>query len=238
MLAQAIARLNQLTPAPDFALITGDLTDEGSPDEYVMLRELLAPLALPYAVMPGNHDDRDHLRQAFADHSYLPATGPLRYGLDVGDIRILALDTSVPGLHHGKLDTDDLAWLDRELTRCAGRPALIAMHHPPFATGIPYLDIYGLHDAERFGEVIAAHPHVDRVIAGHVHRSMQTRLGNVPVMTSPSTVTQIALRTEADAQPASFLEPPAFMLHRWVKGKPAVSHLNYIGRFDGPYPFA
>ncbi|WP_024905398.1 phosphodiesterase [Robbsia andropogonis] len=238
MLAEAIDRLNRLTPAPDFVLITGDLTDEGTHEEYEMLRELLAPLKHPFAVMPGNHDDRDNLRRAFADHTYLPVEGPLHFALDIGDVRLLALDTSVPELHHGELDHSDLAWLGRELDLCSDRPALVAMHHPPFATGISYLDLYGLHDAERFEHVIAMHPHVDRVIAGHVHRLMQTRLGGVPVITCPSTVTQIALRTEPDAEPASYLEPAGYMLHRWVKGKPAISHLSYIGRFEGPYPFA
>jgi Icc protein len=68
---------------------------------------------------------------------------------------------------------------------------------------------------------------------------MQTRLGSVPVLTCPSTTTQIALRIEADAQPASFPEPPAYMLHRWTgRGRPAVSHMCYVGHFEGWLPFA
>ncbi|MFM0279434.1 phosphodiesterase [Paraburkholderia sediminicola] len=238
MLARAIAALNDVRPAPDLVIITGDLVDEGGPAEYAMVRELLAALTLPYIVMPGNHDNRDHLREAFADHPWLPRSGPLHFARDVGVVRLIALDTSVPDEHHGELNRGDLAWLDAQLSACRDRTAVIAMHHPPFVTGIPYLDLYGLRDAEPFAALIASHPHVDRVIAGHVHRSMQTRLGPVPVLTCPSTTTQIALRVEADAQPASYLEPPAFMLHRWVQGKPAVSHLSYIGRFEGPLPFA
>ncbi|ALK33290.1 phosphodiesterase [Burkholderia plantarii] len=238
MLERAIASLNALVPRPDLVLVTGDLTDEGKPEEYAMLRRLLAPLAIPFAVMPGNHDHRDNLRRAFADHAYLPPQGPLHYAIDVGAVRIIALDTSVPGWHHGGLDSHALDWLDAQLRACRDRPTMVAMHHPPFDTGIPYLDIYGLRDIDRFTATLAAHSHVERVVAGHVHRSMQTRVGNVPVVTCPSTVTQIALRTLPDAQPASYLEPPAFLLHYWTPGKPSICHLSHVGRFEGPYPFA
>jgi len=238
MLASAITCLNHLSPAPDLVMITGDLTDEGHPDEYAMLRELLAALRLPFIVLPGNHDDRSHLRAAFGDHRYLPHDGPLHYTMTIGDVTVIALDTSVPQLHHGELSTASLEWFDRALTECRGRPALVAMHHPPFATGIPYLDIYGMRDTAAFADVLQTHDHVDRVVVGHVHRSMQTRIGRVPVLSCPSTVTQIALRTQVDASPASYLEPPAFFLHRWVGQQPAVSHLHYIDRYDGPFPFA
>jgi 3',5'-cyclic AMP phosphodiesterase CpdA len=238
MLAHAIATLDALVPKPDFVLITGDLTDEGAPEEYAELRRLLAPLTIPFAVMPGNHDRRKNLRRAFPEHDYLPERGPLHFAFDVDDVRIVALDTSVPDLHHGELDHDALAWLDAQLRSGHDRPTIVAMHHPPFDTGIPYLDIYGLLDTDRFAATLSAHPHVERVIAGHVHRSMQTRIGHVPIVTCPSTVTQIALQTEPDAQPASYLEPPAFLLHCWTQGKPSISHLVYIDRFDGPFPFA
>lgn len=238
MLAQAIDRLNRLDPPPDVVLITGDLTDEGRSDEYAMLRTLLATLRHPFLLMPGNHDERGQLKAAFPEHDYFPDDGPLQYAMDIGIIRLIALDSTVPGLHHGQLDSGTLQWLDQQLSACRDRPALIALHHPPFATGIPYLDIYGLREPESFAEIVNAHPHVDRIISGHVHRSMHTKLGTVPVLTCPSTVTQIALRTHADAEPASYFEPPAFFLHCWTPGKPGISHLNFIGDFDGPYPFA
>ncbi len=243
MFAQAVATLNRLDPAPDFVLISGDLTDEGRPDEYAMLRELLAPLRLPYAVMPGNHDHRRFLREAFADHAWLPREGELHFGIDAGAIRLLALDSTVPGFHHGELSPASLDWLERELVEHARRRVMIALHHPPFATGIPYLDLYGMTNVKPLRDLVARHANVDRIVAGHVHRSMHARLGNVPVLTCPSTTTQIALRLQPDADPASYMEPPAFMLHRWSDDdrdgeSSAVSHLCYIGQFDGPLPFA
>ena len=73
-LTRAVAHLNALDPRPDFVWITGDLVDQGSPAEYAHLREILGGLQLPWALMPGNHDERSNLRQAF-DETRLPRTG-------------------------------------------------------------------------------------------------------------------------------------------------------------------
>lgn len=112
------------------------------------------------------------------------------------------------------------------------------MHHPPFDTGIPYLDKYGLRESGVLDQVTSRHRNVDLIIAGHVHRAMHARLGTIPVSTCPSTTTQIALRLHADAKPASYTEPPAFMLHRWGTTGSTVSHLCYVDHFEGPMPFA
>ena len=79
-LARAVAEINRLDPLPDVAVVTGDLVDHGEPPEYEHLRALLAPLAMPVFVIPGNHDAREPLRAAFAADGYLPADGFLQYG--------------------------------------------------------------------------------------------------------------------------------------------------------------
>lgn len=238
MLAAAIAQLGAMRPSPDLVLISGDLVDEGDPAEYAALRGILAGLALPYCVIPGNHDERGALRAAFADHAYLPAQGPMHYALEDYPVRIIALDSTVPGKHHGMIDEASLAWLRHTLAADTLRPALLMLHHPPVATGIPYLDIYGLHNAQALAEVVAAFPNIERVLCGHVHRSMQVRWAGSLVMTCPSTVTQIALRTQADARAASYLEPPGCLLHVWRPGEGMLTHLVPIGDFPGPFPFA
>ncbi len=96
---------------PDLVVLTGDLVDEGRPEEYEMLRKILAALPIPYLVIPGNHDDRDNLRNAFADHAYLPRQGPLHYCVDDHPVRIIGLDSTVSGAHHGHIDADGLDWL-------------------------------------------------------------------------------------------------------------------------------
>ncbi|TWT03215.1 phosphodiesterase [Reyranella sp. CPCC 100927] len=239
LLQDAISHLHGLDPRPDLVLVTGDLVDEGDPAEYAMLRTLLAPCETPYLLIPGNHDSRDALRDAFAEHSYLPARGrPLHYVNDAHPVRIVALDTTVPGSHHGAIDDTGLAWLADTLARERTQPTVIIMHHPPFASGIPYLDDYMLRDAVRLEEIVARFDNIERVLCGHVHRPIQVRWAGTIVCTCPSTATQIALRLRPDAAPASYREPPACLLHRWQPGSAMITHTSYIGHFDGPYPFA
>jgi 3',5'-cyclic-AMP phosphodiesterase len=235
----AITHLNALAPRPELLLITGDLVDEGAPAEYAALRARLARCALPYLVIPGNHDDRGNFRRAFADHAYLPAAdAPQHYTIEDHAVRIVAVDTTVPGAHHGEVDQAGLDWLDDALARDRTRPTVVMLHHPPFACGIPYLDKYMCRRPEQLAAVVARFDHVERVLCGHVHRSIQLRWAGTLVCACPSTATQIALRLTADAAPASYAEPPACLLHWWRPGTGMITHTSYIGRFDGPYGFA
>jgi 3',5'-cyclic-AMP phosphodiesterase len=237
MFADAVEHLNRLDPQPDLVLITGDLVDEGLQAEYDSLRALLGSLALPYLLMPGNHDDRERLAQCFPEHAYLPANGPKHYVIDRHAVRIVALDTTVPGDHHGEVDEAGLAWLATTLAATQDAPTVVLMHHPPIACGIPYLDKYMCRRPERIAEVIGRFANVERVLCGHVHRPILQRWAGTLLCSCPSTATQIALQLRPDAQPASFREPPACLLHWWRDGV-MVTHTSYIGHFNGPYPFA
>src|SRR5215472_14980502 len=143
-LARAVATLNALDPLPDLTVVTGDLTDHGSAEEYAHLRTLLAPLRMPVFLIPGNHDARDPLREAFGATGYLPADGFLQYTIEEYPLRLIALDTLVPGVHSGRLCAERLRWLDEALGAAPERPTLVLMHHPPFQTGIEHMDEYGL----------------------------------------------------------------------------------------------
>jgi 3',5'-cyclic-AMP phosphodiesterase len=124
MLVNAVTQLSGLNPQPDLVLLTGDLVDTGSPAEYEMLRALLAPLRMPFLVIPGNHDELDAFRQAFSDHAYIPASGPINYVVDdKGPLRIVAVDVTVPGLHHGSFDEEHERWLDNVLAAESPLPA-------------------------------------------------------------------------------------------------------------------
>jgi 3',5'-cyclic AMP phosphodiesterase CpdA len=120
MLADAVEHLNKLDPRPDLVLITGDLVDEGLAAEYASLRSLLSRLELPCLLMPGNHDDREVLARCFPDRAYLPTQGPKHCVMDRPPLHIVALDTTVPGDHHGEVDDAGLAWLDAALARGRG----------------------------------------------------------------------------------------------------------------------
>jgi 3',5'-cyclic-AMP phosphodiesterase len=238
-LAAAVRQVNALAPQPDVVLLTGDVVDEGHAAEYAMAREILAELQAPLLVIPGNHDERSAFRAAFQDHAYLPPAGPLNYVADsCGPMRIIAVDVTVPGLHHGDVDEVALAFLQDALAAAHDRPTVIMMHQPPFSCGVPYLDAYRCHGEDRLARLVSRYPAVERILCGHVHRAMQMRFAGTLLCTAPSTVTTIALRPDAAAKPASFLEPPGFLLHHWQAGAGMLTHNIAIGSFPGPFPFA
>jgi len=238
MLAACVDHLLHLGRQPDLVLFTGDLVDFGRADEYSLLRRLLAPLSVPFYLLPGNHDDRERLREAFPEHRYLRQWAPfVQYVIDAWPLRIIALDTLVPGELHGRLCAERLAWLDAQLTAAPDRPALVAMHHPPFATLIGHMDDIGLEGREEFARLIARHRQVERIVCGHLHRPIEARVGGVVTSTCPSPAHQVALDLRPDAPPAFMMEPPACQLHQWSPDAGVISHTSFIGRYAGPYPF-
>ena len=237
-LAAAVAALAALDPPPDFVVATGDLTESGRVHEYALLREILAPLRMPVYVIPGNHDEREALRQAFASDGYLPAQGFCHYAVDHQALRLVALDTIIPGEAGGHLCDERLRWLERQLAAAPARPTLIIMHHPPFRTGIAHMDTMGLAGAEPFAALLTRHPQVERVLCGHLHRSIQARVGaHALASTAPSTAHQMALDLRPGGASAYVMEPPGYQLHLWRADGAFVSHTGVIGDFGGPHPF-
>jgi 3',5'-cyclic-AMP phosphodiesterase len=159
-LAEAVAHINALEPRPDVVIGTGDLTDRGSTEEYEALRDLVAPLAAPLYLIPGNHDRRDTFLAAFAHHDYLPRSGAsfVQYAIETYPVRLVALDSTVPGDPAGMLCAERLEWLERTLAADRGKPTLIFVHHPPFRTGIQWMDAIGLHGGRALQAIVARHP--------------------------------------------------------------------------------
>jgi 3',5'-cyclic-AMP phosphodiesterase len=233
LLAQAVAAAIALRP--EAVVMTGDLVERGTADEYEHLRGLIAPLSCPVWLMPGNHDDIPTLRAAFPDHPELaqptdPALAPfVLWQRDLGGMRLVALDSTVPRRPHGALCPQRLAWLHATLAAAPDVPTLVAMHHPPFATGIAHMDAMGLREgAAALEAVLRHHPQVERVICGHLHRAISCRFGGTLVMTAPSTAHQIALVLTPGSPAAWRREPPGMAVHLRV-GDTVVSHLATTG---------
>jgi 3',5'-cyclic AMP phosphodiesterase CpdA len=222
-LEAAVAAAAELRP--DAAVVTGDLADHAEAGELEVARDLLGRLGVAAHVLPGNHDGRAALRRCFG----LPGEGedPVRYDADLGPLRLIALDTMRPGHDDGMLDGEQLGWLDGALSAAPGTPTVIAMHHPPIPMGLPLFDAMGLDDAGRrgFEEVVARHPQVLRVIAGHVHRPVTGSAGGRAALTAPSTYVQLRLNLEGADRVEPVPEPLGFAVHV-VTGGEIASHVQ------------
>ena len=231
----AVAALNRLDPSPDAIVLTGDLVESGAPEEYAHLRGLLAPLRMPVFAIPGNHDAREPMREAFIGDGYLPRQGFLDYAIEDYPLRVVALDTLVPGEGGGALCWERLQWLDRTLSRARDRPTLVLMHHPPFLTGISRMDRLGLDGSAAFADIVRHHGQVERVACGHLHRPIESRFAGTVAGTAPSTAHQIVLDFRPDARVSFAFEPPGYQLHYWREGAGLVTHTVSIGDWPGPY---
>ena len=243
-LERCIAALNAFAPRPDFVVISGDLVDTPSREEYDHLTRLLEPLELPFAGVPGNHDSREMMRAAFPA-AYASSSGPLNQHIKVGGLDLLLLDSTVPGKPHGELDDVTLQWLDGSLAEPADRPALLFMHHPPFLAGIWHMDRQNLQNAGELAAIVRQHPRAKLIASGHVHRAALTSFAGVQATICPAPNHAVDLDLAKLREPSFKVEPPAFHLHTWFLDQALldqglgqiVTHHVPIGEFDGPHPF-
>ena len=187
-LEQAIARLGRIRPRPQALVFTGDLADIAEPKAYARLREIVEPAAAEWGAqvvwVMGNHDERaayslglfDEESEAEQDRVY-----------DVAGLRIVALDTSVPGYHHGELTEGQLFWLADVLSTPAEHGTLLALHHPPIP--VPMMrpaEVIELLDQQRFADVVAG-TDVRGILGGHFHFTSWSTFAGVPVSVASAT---------------------------------------------------
>ncbi len=210
----------------DALLISGDLAENRLDSEYERLAAVVAALGVPVYALPGNHDDRDRLRRQFGPPG--PAGTAVQYAVDLGGLRLVALDTTRPGSDGGELDAPRLAWLDHELAAVGDIPTVVAMHHPPFLTGMRAFDRIGLPDADRtaLAQVIGRHAQVRALVAGHIHRASTATVAGRPAITIPSTYVQAELRFQSDAL-AFAAATPGFAIHT-LAGDELVTHTEFV----------
>ena len=216
-------------------LVTGDVTDDGAVDSYTAFREIVAPLGLPILAIAGNHDAREPMRTAFADTGLMPGTGPLDWVCDMPGLRVIGLDTLIEGQSGGKLAASSLDFLADALDAAPDGPVLVALHHPPFASGIAFMDAIGLSNPDDLAAVLRRADRDVRLVCGHIHGVQIATVGGCSVISAPATcsVFDVDFRTDA---PAGFHDGVGgFLLHDWSTGFRTVEILPDPGA--GPHSF-
>ncbi|MGZ0711224.1 phosphodiesterase (plasmid) [Coraliomargarita sp. W4R53] len=187
-LVQTLELVESMNLAPDAIVFTGDLADLGEHEAYRALRELVEPVAqrldAPLVWVAGNHDERPALRQELLglDPTYEPVTGVW----DLNGLRLVSLDSSVPGWHHGDLGSEQLEWLRSILSTPAPLGTILALHHPPLPCHIPFFDILELREQARLAEVLSG-TDVRAILAGHLHYSTSGTFAGIPVSVAAAT---------------------------------------------------
>jgi 3',5'-cyclic AMP phosphodiesterase CpdA len=221
-----VEHVNAMDPRPDVVVVTGDLADGGTLEQYEAARDVLDRLQPPFHVIPGNHDRRAALKTAFRDHLGEDGDGFVQYAVEDHPLRLVALDTLSEGEPSGRLDAPRLAWLDDTLTAEPDRLTLVFMHHPPIATGIEWMDDMGLQDRAGLDAVLRRHPQVRLVVAGHFHRPISGTIGHARVAVAPSATDAVGLTL--GGRDGSFgPEPLACLVHVLLDDQ-IVTHVSYV----------
>lgn len=182
-----VRQICQLEAPPDLLLLTGDLSQDGTPESYAQLIELLKPMDCPIYWLPGNHDCFETMQRSLTYAPFIAAKNFVQQGW-----HFLLLNSQIPGEVAGELSPATLAWLDRKLAHQPDRPTIIAFHHPPFTLNTQWLDASALQNPEALFQVLDRHPQVKLVLFGHIHQEVQQERLGVTYLGCPSTCFQFA----------------------------------------------
>jgi 3',5'-cyclic AMP phosphodiesterase CpdA len=191
-LSAALARLGRLDPAPQALVFTGDLADKAEPKAYLRLRELVEPVAESLGAqviwVMGNHDERAaYARHLFDSDPESDSDATQDRVHDVAGLRVISLDTSVPGWHHGELTDQQLAWLGEVLSSPAPHGTVLAVHHPPIPVPMMRIaEIIELKDQQRLADVVRGSD-VRAIIGGHFHFTSHSMFAGIPVSVASAT---------------------------------------------------
>ncbi|GAA1465655.1 phosphodiesterase [Microbacterium thalassium] len=174
---------------PDAVVFTGDLADLGEARAYADLRDLVEPFAERLGTrvfwVMGNHDDRAAFRAELLDDPSADMR-PVDRVDELDGLRLITLDSTVPGEHHGQLRDEQLEWLGEVLATPAPLGTILAMHHPPVPSVLPLAASVELRDQRRLARVLRG-TDVRAIIAGHLHYSTFATFAGIPVSVASST---------------------------------------------------
>lgn len=199
-LLQALEQLERSGTRPEAIVFTGDLADLGEQDAYRRLREMVEPAAermgSQVVWVMGNHDERNRFAADLLDE---PETDePQDRVYDVNGLRIIALDSTVPGYHHGALTDAQLEWLAGVLAEPAPHGTLLALHHPPIPTPLGIMALIELQGQDRL-EAVLRGTDVRGILGGHLHYTTHSLFAGIPVSVAAATCYTMDLSAPANS---------------------------------------
>lgn len=238
LLARHIAYLNNLQQHPDAVIITGDLTDSGSPEGYRMTRRLLRQIEYPTYILPGNHDCNSELLKALAeDFPYLgDDSEAIHYCIEDLPVRLICIDSSIEGKLYGRIGHRRLEWLDATLAEKTDVQTIIFTHHHPIPSGCRHMDLICCRDGQELLQLLERHAQVSHLFCGHTHRTIFQQYRQLLIGTAPSVAHQVPFNV-SDPNGFFSLEPPAMLMHRYTPETGLVSYVASLAPFDGPFRF-
>ena len=214
---RVMADINRLDPAPDVIVHTGDITHNGTPNEYTAAAEILRDASVPVYVLAGNKDDRAELRAAFSDQAYLREdTDFITYAVEDFPVRLLMLDTVNPASKKGDFCVARFELLDQLANVDCSKPLAVFMHHPPFEVLVgPERHHFGDPAASiRLASRLRDLNEISAVFCGHVHRPTTGLIGTVPAVVMPSVATELRYGD----YPPKMLNTPIYFVHQYQTG--------------------
>lgn len=229
-------------PRPVAIIASGDLVDHGESEEYAELASLLRAVSIPVHFGLGNHDRRSPFVANFPDTA-TDQSGFVQYARDFGSLRLIMCDTLDEGRDGAEFCAMRADWLKGTLAARTTEPTIVALHHPPIASGIGWMDPDpGAPWLDRLKASLSGQNHVQTLICGHVHRAFHGSFAGHRVSVSTATAPQLALDLSPmnvdvpDGRAIAVDEPPGYTLHVW-DGKTLVSHTCVVGDYKPVFRF-
>lgn len=226
-LKRTIEFINALDPQPKLTLVTGDIISTGLLSQAREAARLLSALEMPWYIIPGNHDDRSALRDAFTA-KVCPAQDDefIHYSFVDSGFRFIALDTSGPGVPGGAFCQKRADWLEGQLASNPQQPTVLFMHHPPVKFGILETDEDGFAGVDLLGDIVGRYPAVKNLLCGHTHLALFAQWHGASVGTAPAVSGMHLALDLTMTKPSSFyLDDPAFFLHKWTPNNDMLTYM-------------
>ncbi len=238
-LREAVDHLNKTTPLPNILIITGDLVDYPSLDDYKLFRLIMDGLMIPYYVIPGNHDNRQMLFDTFQDLGYFSKdSNCINYAINKFPLKIIGFDTvsdnldsDIHGGYEAEVSDIGISWLQSELQKDKLKPTIIFMHHQPKYTRMGSFDHEVFSGVKKLEEVVKDNSQIMSILCGHLHRHIQFQWGGTTVQVAPSLSIERTLTLDNKMKKEYIDEPTGSLIYLYSDQLGLVCHTDYFGEY-------